>query len=139
MSNLFRRLVSLTLVLLLVACGGTGTVRSNNYSRMLGDYGAAIRWGEFDAAWGYVDPAYREQHPLTDLDRERFKLIQVTGYDVRSGGINPEGILEQTVEIRVVGKFTQSERTVVDHQRWRWDEAGKRWWLLTGLPDFNAP
>jgi len=38
----------------------------------------------------------------------------------------------------VVNRNTQSERSFTDKQTWRWDAVAKRWWLMTGLPDFTA-
>jgi hypothetical protein len=42
------------------------------------------------------------------------------------------------VEIRLVNRNTQVERTLTDHQRWTYDPVAKRWWLVSGLPDFDA-
>ena len=118
------------------ACAGTGGDKVRQSA--LSEYGAAIRWGEFDRAQEFVDPIHRAEHPITDLDRERFKLIQVSGYEVKHASATADG-LQQTVEIRVINKLTQSERTLTDRQTWRWDEAGKRFWLMSGLPDFSQP
>ena len=46
----------------------------------------------------------------------------------------PQPEIAQVVEIGVVNEHTQTERAVVDRQRWRWDKQAKRWWLMTGLP-----
>ncbi len=130
------RLFTLLLLVLLSACAGTGGDKVRQSA--LSEYGAAIRWGEFDRAQEFVDPIHRAEHPITDLDRERFKLIQVSGYEVKHASATADG-LQQTVEIRVINKLTQSERTLTDRQTWRWDEAGKRFWLMSGLPDFSQP
>lgn len=125
--------------LLLSACatGGGSPVKQRDMA--LYDYASAIRWGEFDQAWMFVDPAVRAEHPLSALETERFKQVQVAGYDVKDSGETAEGELLQTVEIHLVNKFTQTERVITDHQRWRWDTAGKRWWLLSGLPNLDSP
>ena len=131
-----RCLVSAGL-LALVACGGlptTGAARDN----MLTDYGAAIRWNEFEKARDYIDPAIRQQQPMSDLETERLKQIQVTGYEVKLREVTADGSIEQIVEIRVVNRNTQIERIVTDRQTWRRDGTGKRYWLVSGLPDFNA-
>ena len=101
-------------------------------------YFSAIRWNEFELAWTYVDPSYRTEHPLTDLDKERFKQIQVTGYEEKLQDVLADGRVEVTVEIRLINKNTQVERVIRDTQIWRWDASAKRWWLSTGLPDFSA-
>ena len=130
------RIALLALLALVSACGTTSA--QNARQSALSEYGAAIRWGEFDRAQEFVDPIHREEHPITELDRERFKLIQVSGYEVKHATATADG-LQQTVEIRVINKLTQSERTLTDRQTWRWDEAGKRLWPMSGLPDFSQP
>ncbi len=101
-------------------------------------YSSAIRWNEFELAWALVDPEYRKEHPLSDLDKGRFKQIQVTGYDEKTQDILADGSVEVMVEIRLINKNTQAERVVMDTQVWRWDAIAKRWWLTTGLPDFSV-
>lgn len=130
------RIALLALLVLVSACGNSNV--QNARRNALSEYGAAIRWGEFDRAQDFVDPIWREEHPITDLDRERFKYMQVSGYEVKHATATDDG-LQQTVEIRVINKLTQTERTLTDRQTWRWDEAGKRLWLMSGLPDFSQP
>lgn len=121
--------------LALAACGATlGGTR--NRTDAMTDYGAAIRWNDFDGALAFLEPG--QVATLTDLERERFKQLQVTGYELKSGRDTADAGREQDVEIRVVNRNTQIERTVMDHQRWRWDAEAKHYWLMSGLPDFNA-
>lgn len=100
-------------------------------------YAAAIRWNEFEMAWSHVDPTFRREHPLSDLDKERLKQIQITGYEEKTIEPLDDGSIEQMVEIRLINRNTQTERIVMDTQVWRWDAAAKRWWLSSGLPDFS--
>jgi hypothetical protein len=100
-------------------------------------YAAAIRWNEFEMAWGHVDPGFRKENPLSDLEKERFKQIQITGYEDKAQDFLPDGSIELNVEIRLVNRNTLVERIVMDTQVWRWDEKAKRWWLTTGLPSFS--
>lgn len=134
--NLFARLLLLSLMLVLAGCPD-GT-RKAKPDAILSDYGAAIRWNEFDKAIAFIDPELRATAPLTDLERERFKQIQVTAYEVKSLDTGADGNITQTVEIRLVNRNTQLERSILDHQTWRRDVAGKRYWLTSGLPDFSA-
>ena len=131
------RLSWLPVVLVVLALAGCPDTRRPNADTLLTDYGVAVRWSEFDKAQTYLDPAQRDAQPLTDLERERFKQIQVTGYEVKDRDVAADGSVEQTVEIRLVNRNTQIERSVIDHQRWRYDPATKRLWLTSGLPDFS--
>ena len=140
MRSMTRRLPALLLALvalLLAGCAASagGTKRTDAMT----EYSSAVRWNEFDDAWTFVDPAVRSERPLSDVERERFRQVQVTGYNELSRTISPDGLtLEQVVEIRLVNRNTQVERTLTDHQRWKYDPEAKRWWLVSGLPDFDA-
>lgn len=136
MNRLLRLSFALAL-LALVACSGLPS-RMNARDDALSDYGAAIRWSEFGQAESFLDPVTSQQPPLRDMDRERFKLIQVTGYEVKSKQVAADSGITQTVEIRVVTRNTQLEHIITDHQTWRWDPVAKRYWLASGLPDFSA-
>lgn len=132
----FSRVLMLGLLLLTIGCGA-GAAAKTNRDTSLSDYGNAIRWSEFEKAWQYIDPALRDEQALSDLELERFKQVQITGYDVKRAGPGADGMVEQTVEIRLVNRNTQIERSVIDHQRWRWDAQAKRYWLVSGLPDLT--
>jgi hypothetical protein len=106
--------------------------------RTLYDYSSTVHWSEFDKAVQFLDPAWVAEHPVSDLDMARFKQIQVSGYDVRTTEIEPDGSYDQVVEIRLINVNTQTERMITDHQHWRWDDAAKHWWLTSGLPDVTA-
>ena len=98
-------------------------------------YAASARWGDFENAWQAVDPAYRQEHPMTDLEFERYQQVQISGYRDISRRSGPEGTVERQIELRVINKHTMAERTLRYLERWRWDPEAKRWWLVVGLPD----
>jgi hypothetical protein len=126
--------------LLLLACllaGCPAATRAPTTDNLLSDYAAAIRWNELDKAADFLDPALRQSMPLTDFERERFKQVQVTGYEVKDRDLAADGSLTQVVEIRLVNRNTQIERTITDRQTWRFDPASKRVWLTSGLPDLS--
>ena len=136
--NLIKRCLLIASLLLLASCDSIparGTAARDN---MLADYGAAIRWNEFEKAQAFIDPVVRQQQPMTGLESERLKQIQVTGYEVKTREVAEDGSIVQSVEIRVVNRNTQIERIVIDRQTWRTDASGKGYWLVSGLPDFSA-
>ena len=97
-------------------------------------WSAAIRWGDFEGAWGLVDPKVREAHPMTDLDFSRFKQVQISTYrDTGSSIVG--GDVVRDIEIGVINRNTLAERSVRYRERWRYDEAAKTWWLTSGMPD----
>jgi uncharacterized protein YceK len=137
-----NKILAVVVLLLAVALGGCAGVSEKSGVRqrdlLLRAYSSAVRWNDFDAAWGYVDPAIRKDHPISDLERERFKQVQVVGYTVMHQELAPDGALEQSVELRLVNRNTQVERVVIDRQRWTYDAEAKRWWLASGLPNIEA-
>ena len=119
---------------LLAACANPkhqmGALESLQYA-----YSAAIRWGDFEGAWMLVDPEYRKEHPLTDLEMERYKQIQIAGYrDVGSQTL-PNGDVMREIQIDLVNRHTLTERSTRYTEHWHFEPESKTWWLVTGLPD----
>jgi hypothetical protein len=133
---MLRRTLGLCLLAALAGCATADTKRSLLDETVL-SYAAVIRWGNFEEALGFVDPETLKAHPLTKLDLDRYLQVRVTGYNEQP--IHPSGKNEarQTVEISIVNNNTQSLRSFLDRQLWRYDEKAKRWWLVTGLPDIT--
>ena len=126
----------LSCALALAGCLSTSSER-NALDRAQYDWSAAIRWGDFEGAWTLVDPKLHEEHPLTDLELERYQQVQVTAYRELGARAEP-GSAEREIEIGVVNRHTQVERALRYTERWRYDPQAKRWWLTSGLPDFWA-
>ena len=124
----------LLLATLLAGCATTG--QKNALDSAQYTYSAAIRWGDFEGAWQMVDPAFREAHPLTDLELERYKQVQVTAYHDLAGQELPDGDVVREIEIGVVNRHTLVERKTRYTERWHYDAQAERWWMAVGLPDF---
>jgi hypothetical protein len=123
-------------LLLLAACA-TQQHRGDLLKTTLYTYSSAIRWGDFGGAIEFVDPAVRAKKPTTSVDMKRYEQVQVTGYHVQGTREDPDGLVHQTIEMRLVNRHTQVERAVVVREVWRFDAEGKRWWLMSGLPDIT--
>lgn len=122
--------------LLLAGCGGGQ--QENALLAAQNAYGAAMRWGEFETAWQRVDPEYREAHPMTELDLERYSQVQISAYRDLDATVLPDGSPARLIEIGVINKHTMAERTVRYREEWRWDAEKKTWWVRQGLPDLWA-
>ena len=128
-----RLLLPALFALLLAACGGMPTAKQVD---TIGEYGAAVRWSEWERAWAYVDPAMGGGG-LPASEQARLKAVKVSGYQVLSRQPAADGLTQrQVVEIRYIDQATQRELTVRDEQTWRTDDKGKHWWLTSGLPRF---
>lgn len=131
------RLAALLVLAALAACqSGVGT-KPDALDRTLYDYSGAIRWNNFEVAYESIDPELRKARPLTDFELERLKQVQITRYDVVANTTLPDGRVAREVELGVVNRHTQAERTVRVRELWRYDETAQRWWQTEGLPDLS--
>ncbi len=134
-----RRVPSILVMLSVLLLAGCATqTRSNELTTTLASYGSTLRWGNFRSAAQFIDPAIRVAHPISKLDLERYQQVRVTEYDDGAGPVPIDDFdVQQTVQISLVNIHTQSERSIVDHQSWHYDEKTKHWWLTSGLPDIT--
>lgn len=134
-----RRYLLPLLALLAMLCAGCATDQRNQaLIQTLNAYASTLRWGDFQSAQQFIDPKVREANPPTALDMARYQQVRVTGYDEGAGAVpDGENRVRQVVQIGLVNLNTQSERTVIDRQTWRYDPEKKRWWLMSGLPDIT--
>lgn len=123
---------------LLGACKNT-EIRSREsiLDATLRSYAATIRWDDMAQAQSFIDPKQLAEHPPTALELARFKQVQVTGYDEQAVAPVNDNEVRQTVKIELVNVNTQTSRSIIDHQVWKYDEQAKRWWLTSGLPDIT--
>ena len=127
------RLLSIVLAVLILSACASAT-RNEGLRVRLYNYAAAIRWNEIDQALAYVDPAVLAEKPFTAADRERWAQVQVSRYFEGPQASDGDGKVRQTVQIEVIDRSTQTVRTIVDRQRWRYEESTQMWWLESGLP-----
>ena len=128
-------LLIIPLSLLLTACATTSGIDKAR-TEALEQYESMIRWSQWDGAVNFIAPGYLEEHPITRLDLDRLRLFRVTAYTVRATQLYDEGMtMTQAVEIKLFHKSQAVERTIIDEQLWRYDEARQSWLLHSGLPD----
>lgn len=126
------------LAALVGGCAAVSKSEQNLLEDTLDTYASVIRWSNFDEAVTFIDPAALKAHPISKLDLERFNQVRVTTYNAQPARNTGEHEARQIVEIGLVNVNTQSARSIVDRQTWRFDEKEKRWWLVSGLPDITA-
>lgn len=133
-----NQILSLVLAATLGACAASGKSKASDLEATLMAYEGAIRWGNIEAAVGFLDPASQAEHPVTPLTLERFKQLQVVGYREQASPIlGTDGLARQMVLVEMVNVHSQSPRQIMDRQVWRYDAESKRWLLTSGLPDLN--
>ncbi len=131
-------LAASALALLMILAGCATDRRDRSLQTTLTAYAATVRWGTFAQAVSFLDPAYRNAHPLSDLDMARYRQVRVSEYDAGNGPV-PVGKykVKQVVRIGLINVHTQTERTIIDRQTWRYDPDTRHWWLTSGLPDIT--
>jgi hypothetical protein len=134
-----RRIVGPILLSTMLLLSGCATdKRDDSLNHTMIAYANAVRWDGFEVAEQFVDPKVREAHPITDLDRARFKQVTVSDYDDGNGPVaSGENEVRQIVQISLTNVHTQTVRTITDHQLWRYDPKKNHWWLETGIPDIT--
>lgn len=132
------RSCAIAALVLLSACTGiTSQSESRALQLTLNAYANAIRWGDIDQAIPFLDPEYLKAHPLTQLDRERYKQVHFATYtDQNPVPVGPHEV-RQVVQISLINVNTQVERSIIDNQLWRYNETDKRWRLMSGLPNIT--
>ncbi len=125
--------------LLLGACASNpiASKKDDLLTETLRSYAATIRWGDVTQAQAFMDPQVLAAHPPSSLELSRFEQVRITGYTEQSPVPTGTNEVRQVVEIGLVNVNTQSARSVLDRQTWRYDETAKRWYLMSGLPDIT--
>ena len=126
-------LIALLALLCLPRAEAAGSSRKLEQAQTV--YSAAMRWSDYEAAWQMVDPQVRAARPMTDLELERYRQLQVSSYREGGNSTLKDGTVVRDVEIGVINRHTLAERRVRWREQWRWDPEAKRWWAA-GLPDF---
>lgn len=137
-----RRLLPVLFVLATLLLAGCATGRPSQrdaLERAQYAWSAAVRWNDFEGAVNLIDPALRERLAPTGLEMERFRQVQVSAYRDKGASADPAaGTAMRDIEVGVINRHTQTERTVRHRETWRWDPQARTWWNTSGLPDFWA-
>ena len=131
--------IILAALLALGACANTQKMRSKAVvlDETLHTYAATIRWGDVAQAQAFIEPKLLAEHPPSTLELERFKQVRVAGYNEQPPVPVGDNEVRQVVQIDLINVNTQVSRSIIDRQVWKYDEAAKRWWLTSGLPDIS--
>lgn len=127
-------LVILLLVFSLAGCIPPQLEKSR--SEAFRQYEIIVRWSQWDAAADFIAPEYLAEHPISRLQMDRLRLFRVTQYTIRSVNVIEDGMAAtQVVEVKMFNTNQGLERTIIDEQMWRYEEASQRWRLHSPLPD----
>jgi hypothetical protein len=137
-SSMRRILIMLGLLATLPLAGCATQKRSDTLTTTLNAYASTLRWGDFASGAQFIEPKMRLAHPVSAFDKSLYQQVRVSDYDSGAGPVPlDDADVQQTVKIGLINVHTQSERTIVDHQTWHYDEKTRHWWLTSGLPDIT--
>ncbi len=116
--------------------------RSMRYDDTIKAYMAAIRWGYYDVAAGFIryrDDKLQDMEPAEELDYEFLEGVRVSQYLLRDQ--RPTSVPDE-MRVTVTWSFYHTDygkvNTIMDLQLW-WYEADENSWYLDGtLPDFKG-
>ena len=129
---------AVAVVLSISGCANGPRSKADELEATLRSYEGAIRWGNFTDASAFLDPKSATIHPVTKFNLDRFAQLTVVGYRTQTAPIVDEtGTARQQVTIELVNKHTQTPRTILDSQSWRFVPKTKQWLLTSGLPDLE--
>ena len=121
------------IALSICGCGAIAESRkADALDAALSSYRTAIRWGHYELAYGLVAPDHRKGMPANIKD------VEVTSYEVvQPPLIGKSDTATEIVHLQYVLRDTQRVQALTDRQLWRYDPKDNRWWLESGLPDFE--
>lgn len=115
-------------------CASNGKADQKLLEATLRQYASVMRWGDPSQAIAFVDPEVLRANPVSAIELERWKQVQIAGYRERPAEMSGELEARQVAQIDLVNRHTQQVRNVLDMQVWRYDPVAKKWWLMSGLP-----
>lgn len=130
------RRISILAALLLLGCAQAEKLYQDYEFGEVGQaYEHAIRWSDYHIANGFRKNAATENNPP---DFEKMGHFRVTSYRVKErADLMDKYQVRQSVEIGYFRAGTFVEKKITDHQIWEYDAKQRKWYLLTGLPDFK--
>ncbi len=130
----------LPLLLLALLLPGLALAKSaeKRLQETLRSYASTFRWGEIEQVIGFIDPKVLVDKPISSFELNRWRQWRVVGYRTQPYAMFGDEGAEQVVSIELNNVNTGVNRTVEDHQRWRYEKKTRRWLLISGLPPLSA-
>jgi hypothetical protein len=125
------------MMLLIMGCASLHEEKENwmKFDDTSRAYIRALRWGEYEAAYGFKrPPGINDKVP----DFEDLRDVRVTFHRVKQTIISEDQmIVMQIVDFQYYRMRNVTVRTITDRQKWEYDKEKERWYLLSDLPHFE--
>jgi hypothetical protein len=123
------------LLLIFVLSGLTACVmqsREQGFQSTMRAYEQILRWRNIEK----VNQFRKEPLIFSNVAKERFKNIKVTGYEITNIENNTALKNIVTVKIKYYHEQYAREKSLEDKQEWHFDEASEHWYISSPLPNF---
>lgn len=128
----------LCIVCLMLAACATQTSLSEEFDRSVKAYNRMLRWHEIESAgMTYIDPELREEY-LKQAESLKKRGLSFTDFRILSARYVPAKKAGDAVaEFDYYLLPSNRVKTISYRQAWVYTESGKKWKLMSGLPDFE--
>jgi hypothetical protein len=122
-------------VVLILGCASMKTgEKMSQFDETSRAYIRAIRWGDYEGAYAFKKLTDRED-VLPDF--EDYRSVKVTNYKVKQTIISEDQAkIIQIVDFQYYRLTDVTVKTLIDRQKWEYDEEQGRWFLQSNLPAF---
>jgi tryptophan synthase beta subunit len=122
-------------VMLILGCASMKTgEKMSQFDETSRAYIRAIRWGDYEGAYAFKKLTDREG-VLPDF--EDYRAVKVTNYKVKQTIISEDQTkIIQIVDFQYYRLTDVTVKTLIDRQKWEYDEEQGRWLLQSNLPAF---
>ena len=128
-----NKIIITILFLLLAGLTGCATKTTEQVLQStLRSYERVLRWGDIAKTNNFR----KEPISLSAAEKQKFKFIKVTSYDVQNITRPDDLTVKVEVALRYYHKDYAREKTIEDHQVWQHDAKKKLWFLSSPLPKF---
>lgn len=133
------RLLFIAACFALLLCSHAASAKNNErrLQSTLYDYASTFRWGDVEQVISFFDIGEKAKKFPTAFEIARWKQWRVVGYSAQPYALSKNGFAEQIVKIELSNVNTSLTRSIIDHQRWRYDKPTKTWRLISGLPSLS--
>jgi hypothetical protein len=131
------RCIVLVLVLLIAGCAKIEVQKQMSlFDETIRAYDRAIRWGEYEEAFAYKKLSDQD-NKLPDFSE--YRQIKVTAYKVKKTILDEESFSKvmRFVDIQYYRMSNVTVKTLIDRQKWEYNEEVDRWYLMSDLPTFE--
>ena len=125
------------LVLLVVSCSSTAMRRANedSFNLVVENFHNAVRWGDYQTAATFVGPTMQEDFwRISDALQKRVSIMEC---QVKRSSFDP---IRKTGEVALFVRYYAKDKpeviTSMIHERWKFFEKEKMWYLVSH--DLNA-